>query len=105
MIDIICRLSGCVIDEGAKININALIALDPSGNTLYNTLLTLQQLPNGLMTPQIASNIVAWCELREAMRNFRTERVTESALADGFFRGDGDRLRKEWIAGWKTQPA
>jgi hypothetical protein len=46
-----------VIDEGGKININALAALDPSGNTLYNVLL---QLPNMLENPQIAANIVAY---------------------------------------------
>jgi predicted DNA-binding transcriptional regulator YafY len=48
-----------------------------------------------------ATNIVAWCELRQAVRNFRSERVRESALLDDFFRGAGDRLRMEWIAGWK----
>jgi len=44
---------------------------------------------------------VAWCELRQALRNFRADRVEDSALADDFFRGEGDALRKQWIAGWK----
>ena len=49
-----------VIDEGAKININAWTyggtpVLDPTGTILYNM---LQQLPN--MTQQIAANIVTW---------------------------------------------
>jgi hypothetical protein len=46
-----------VIDEGAKININALALLDPTGNTLYNVLL---QLPNMSQNQQIAANIVAY---------------------------------------------
>ena len=46
--------------------------------------------------------IVAWCELRLALRNFRADRVDSSALADGFFRGEGDRLRKQWMAGWTS---
>jgi predicted DNA-binding transcriptional regulator YafY len=46
-------------------------------------------------------NIVGWCELRQALRNFRAERVQDSALVQEFFLGAGDPLRKEWIAGWK----
>ncbi|HEV3383713.1 MAG TPA: hypothetical protein VG097_02800, partial [Gemmata sp.] len=46
-----------VIDEGGKININALALLDPTGNTLYNVLL---QLPNLSQNQQIAANIVAY---------------------------------------------
>jgi predicted DNA-binding transcriptional regulator YafY len=46
-------------------------------------------------------NIVAWCELRQALRNFRVGRVASGALLGDFFRGEGDRLRKEWMAGWK----
>jgi len=51
-------------------------------------------------------NIVAWCELRQAIRNFRTDRVRESRPLDAFFRGQGERLRREWVAGWTpaTQP-
>jgi predicted DNA-binding transcriptional regulator YafY len=48
-----------------------------------------------------ATNIVAWCELRQAVRNFRTERVQCSAPLADFFRGAGERLRREWIAGWR----
>src|SRR6516165_9976927 len=46
-----------VIDEGAKININVLMQLDPSGNRLYNALL---QLPN--MDPSVAAAIVDWVD-------------------------------------------
>ena len=45
-------------------------------------------------------NVVAWCELRQAVRNFRAGRVRESRPLDAFFRGDGERLRREWVAGW-----
>jgi predicted DNA-binding transcriptional regulator YafY len=45
-------------------------------------------------------NIVAWCELRQALRNFRADRVRESTPLDAFFRGQGERLRREWEAGW-----
>ena len=47
------------------------------------------------------ANIVAWCELRQALRTFRADRVRGSALIGDFFRGAGERLRAEWIAGWK----
>lgn len=46
------------------------------------------------------ANIVAWCELRRALRNFRADRVSRGAFVDDFFRGEGERLRREWIAGW-----
>jgi type II secretory pathway component PulK len=46
-----------VLDEGGKININAVMRLDPSGNTLYALLM---QLPN--MTDDIANAIVDWLD-------------------------------------------
>lgn len=53
-----------------------------------------------------AVNLVAWCELRQALRNFRADRVQESEFIEEFFPGSGDRLRQDWIAGWKltTEP-
>ena len=56
--------------------------------------------PVALIYYSETTNIVAWCELRQALRRFRTERVERSTVLDDFFRGDGDRLRAEWIAGW-----
>jgi predicted DNA-binding transcriptional regulator YafY len=58
--------------------------------------------PVALIYYSDAANIVAWCELRQALRHFRTSRVEDSALVDEFFRGEGDALRKEWVAGWRT---
>jgi type II secretory pathway component PulK len=46
-----------VFDEGGKININAVMRLDPSGNVLYAMLM---QLPN--MTDDIANAIVDWLD-------------------------------------------
>ena len=51
-----------------------------------------------------AAVIVGWCELREAIRNFRLDR-TQSCRETGLhFRNEGDALRNAWISGWKTQP-
>src|SRR5262249_18336121 len=46
-----------VTDEGGKLNPNALIAIDKTGQVLYNALL---KLPN--MTPEIADAIVDWVD-------------------------------------------
>ncbi|WP_342360355.1 YafY family protein [Terrarubrum flagellatum] len=61
--------------------------------------------PLALIYYSQAANIVAWCELRQALRNFRADRVEDSAPVEDFFRGDGDRLRKEWVAGWTETSA
>jgi predicted DNA-binding transcriptional regulator YafY len=45
-------------------------------------------------------NIVAWCDLRGAIRHFRTDRVLSATLADTYFAGQGEALRQEWMAGW-----
>jgi predicted DNA-binding transcriptional regulator YafY len=57
--------------------------------------------PLALIYYSQTANIVAWCELRQALRNFRTDRVVEGAAIDEYFRGEGDNLRMEWVAGWK----
>ncbi len=46
------------------------------------------------------ANIVGWCELRQAIRNFRSDRVEHCEAAGAFFRGEGDGLREEWMNGW-----
>jgi type II secretory pathway component PulK len=46
-----------VIDESSKININAMMVLDPTGEKLYNMLL---QLPN--MTADTANSIIDWVD-------------------------------------------
>ena len=57
--------------------------------------------PIALIYYSATANIVAWCELRQDIRNFRTERVLSSAPTQDFFRGEGDALRQRWIAGWE----
>jgi predicted DNA-binding transcriptional regulator YafY len=47
------------------------------------------------------ANIVALCEPRQALRKFRTDRVVEGVPVDEHFHGEGDNLRREWIAGWR----
>ena len=57
--------------------------------------------PLALIYYSESANIVAWCELRRALRNFRADRVRKSAPVEDFFHGAGDRLRAMWIAGWR----
>jgi predicted DNA-binding transcriptional regulator YafY len=45
--------------------------------------------------------VVAWCELRQAIRNFRMDRIEGSAPTGEYFRKQGDRLRAAWVAGWR----
>ncbi|NGN42742.1 YafY family transcriptional regulator [Mesorhizobium sp. CGMCC 1.15528] len=59
--------------------------------------------PIALIYYSEVANIVAWCELRQDLRNFRSNRVEDSALLDDFFHGEGEMLRRQWVAGWKVQ--
>ncbi|PWW03368.1 putative DNA-binding transcriptional regulator YafY [Hoeflea marina] len=61
--------------------------------------------PVALIYYSSAHNIVAWCELRQAIRHFRTDRVTASRLEEAHFRGEGESLRRIWIAGWTQADA
>lgn len=45
--------------------------------------------------------LTGWCELRDGFRSFRADRIDEANLSDDHFRGEGDRLRTIWMAGWK----
>ena len=46
--------------------------------------------------------VVAWCELRKAIRNFRADRVEDCRPLEDFFPGEGDALRELWTSGWTT---
>jgi predicted DNA-binding transcriptional regulator YafY len=59
--------------------------------------------PIALIYYSEAANVVAWCELRQAFRNFRADRVQGSVLLDEFFRGEGENLRRQWIEGWRIE--
>ena len=43
--------------------------------------------------------LAAWCHLRQAFRHFRADRMEICELTGGSFRGQGDRLRREWERG------
>jgi predicted DNA-binding transcriptional regulator YafY len=58
--------------------------------------------PIALIYYSQTSNIVAWCELRQAIRNFRADRVEACEPVQDFFRGEGDGLRKLWVDGWQA---
>ncbi len=61
--------------------------------------------PIALIYYSQTATIVAWCELRQALRNFRADRIEHCAEADGFFKGEGDRLRALWVNGWRAEDA
>jgi predicted DNA-binding transcriptional regulator YafY len=61
--------------------------------------------PIALIYYSQTANIVGWCELRQAIRNFRADRVEHCEAAESFFRGEGDRLRKLWVDGWTPAAA
>ena len=68
-----------VADEAGRININALIQLDPSGNVLYNVLMTL---PN--MTEDVADSIVDWVDADDDARASGAESSYYSSLNPGY---------------------
>ncbi|MGA1829682.1 MULTISPECIES: helix-turn-helix transcriptional regulator [Rhizobium] len=57
--------------------------------------------PIALIYYSQTANIVAWCEMRDAIRNFRADRVSHCEAREDFFPGQGDRLRQVWIDGWQ----
>jgi len=60
--------------------------------------------PIALIYYSQTANIVAWCELRQAIRNFRGDRVEVCSEADAFFKGEGDGLRALWTESWTEKP-
>jgi predicted DNA-binding transcriptional regulator YafY len=48
------------------------------------------------------TNVVAWCELRQAIRNFRSDRVLACKTTGSFFKTEGERLRQLWMSGWQS---
>ncbi|PYG59434.1 YafY family protein [Rhizobium sp. UGM030330-04] len=47
-------------------------------------------------------NIVGWCELRQAIRNFRSDRVLSCENTGSFFKLEGEKLRQLWMSGWQN---
>lgn len=58
--------------------------------------------PLALIYYSATAVVVAWCELRTAIRNFRADRVEHCAVTDSHFRGEGNGLRDLWIRGWRV---
>jgi predicted DNA-binding transcriptional regulator YafY len=56
--------------------------------------------PVALIYYSDSANLVAWCELRQAIRSFRVDRVEAGSLLDAQFIGEGNELRRRWVAGW-----
>jgi predicted DNA-binding transcriptional regulator YafY len=48
--------------------------------------------------------IAAWCELRDALRHFRADRIRSARVLDERFPADGGRLFAEWLALGKDRP-
>lgn len=61
--------------------------------------------PLALIYYSATAVVVAWCELRTAIRNFRADRVERCEATDSHFRGKGDDLRDLWIRGWRVNSA
>lgn len=61
--------------------------------------------PAALIYYAEAVNLVAWCELRQALRHFRVERMTACEACDAYFKGEGDALRRLWTMSWENKPA
>jgi len=70
---------------------------DEAGNQTERTIR-----PIALIYYSSSAVVVGWCELRQGLRNFRTDRIAESRLVDDFFRDQGDALRQNWISGWNN---
>ncbi|MDH4440262.1 MAG: WYL domain-containing protein, partial [Rhizobium sp.] len=58
--------------------------------------------PIALIYYSEAAVVVGWCELRQAIRNFRIDRTLTCAPTGTGFRGEGEALRRLWIAGWRS---
>ncbi len=57
--------------------------------------------PIALIYYSESANIVAWCELRQAIRNFRSDRIEACEATGLWFKGEGDGLRQIWVNGWQ----
>lgn len=58
--------------------------------------------PIALIYYSATVNFVAWCELRDDFRTFRTDRVLSTSAVEEWFPGEGERLRDKWMAGWSV---
>lgn len=73
----------------------ALVYRDETGTASERTVR-----PLALIYYASALVLVAWCELRQAIRHFRVDRIDALTATAAHFRGQGDALRALWVAGW-----
>jgi len=73
-----------VSDEAAKLNVNSLIKLDPTGNVLHDALM---KLPN--MTEEIADAIVDWVDGNDTIRPAGAETAYYSGLPQPYLAKNG----------------
>lgn len=71
-------------DEGGKLNINALIAQDPTGEVLYNALMMLPD-----MTADVADSVVDWVDADQNARGEGAEASYYQGLANPYKCKDG----------------
>jgi predicted DNA-binding transcriptional regulator YafY len=76
------------------------LALDYVDETGSQTTRTIQ--PIAIVYYSAWTTFVAWCELRQSLRSFRSDRVKTCRITGERFQGEGDRLRKLWMASWST---
>jgi predicted DNA-binding transcriptional regulator YafY len=70
---------------------------DEAGNTTSRTIR-----PIALIYYSQTTNVIAWCDLRVAIRHFRCDRIQSAAATGSFFRGQGNHLRQIWMDGWAS---
>jgi predicted DNA-binding transcriptional regulator YafY len=61
--------------------------------------------PIALIYYSAHSVMVAWCELRNGLRNFRADRISAGHALSERFAGEGDRMRRLWVDGWEINSA
>lgn len=77
-----------VIDEAGKINLNALLQIDPSGEVAFDVLMKLRsQLPS--MTEEIADAIIDWIDTDDEPRPAGAENAYYSAQTPGYLCKNG----------------
>ena len=61
--------------------------------------------PLGVAYFEATRNVIAWCELREAFRYFRTDRIEDIAYLDQRYPGRRKALLKNWQEQMRVESA
>ena len=77
-----------VIDEGGKINLNAIMQIDPSGQTLHDMLMALQPaVPN--LTEDVVNSILDWIDTDDTPRTNGAEDDTYQGMTPAYHAKNG----------------